>query len=48
MTQDLQVAVNLTKSIQAKGYAEFAKRFVSSDHDLSGISLKEFESLSLG
>lgn len=47
MTKELCVDINLTKSVQAKGHAEFAKRFISADADLSGISLKEFESLSL-
>lgn len=48
MTKELCVEINLMKSIQSRHYAEFAKRFISADHDLSGISLKEFESLSLG
>ena len=42
----LGVEINLSKSlVSPKGYAEFAKRFVRSDADLSGVSLREFSSL---
>jgi hypothetical protein len=45
----LDVGINLTKSlISKKGYAEFAKRFVCAEHDLSPLSLKEFQSLYYG
>ena len=45
MTLELAVDINLSKSIKSTtGFAEFAKRLVNSTDNLSGISLKEFES----
>jgi hypothetical protein len=42
----LDVDINLSKSLtSSNGHCEFAKRFVNSDNDLSGLSLKEFTSL---
>jgi hypothetical protein len=47
--KQLDVGVNPSKSlVSPKGVAEFAKRLVTSSEDLSGLSLKEFASLSLG
>nr|UPW42088.1 MAG: putative RNA dependent RNA polymerase [Beijing forest mitovirus 3] len=47
--RQLDVGVNPSKSlVSPKGVAEFAKRLVTSEEDLSGLSLKEFASLSLG
>jgi uncharacterized protein YvpB len=43
---ELGVDINLSKSlVSPRGYAEFAKRFISSSSNLSGASLKEFTSL---
>jgi hypothetical protein len=43
---ELGVDINLSKSlVSARGYAEFAKRFISPRSNLSGASLKEFSSL---
>lgn len=47
--KELGVEINLSKSLRSRiGVAEFAKRFVSFDADLSGVSLKEFQSLGRG
>jgi hypothetical protein len=47
--KELDVEINLNKSlISPKGYAEFAKRFISKDENLSGASLLEFTSLKEG
>jgi len=44
--QDLDVGINLNKSLTTgRGYCEFAKRFLSSQGDLSGLPLKFFSSL---
>jgi uncharacterized protein YvpB len=43
---ELGVDINLSKSlVSPKGYAEFAKRFISPQSNLSGASLKEFSSI---
>lgn len=45
--KELDVGINLLKSLTSgTGYCEFAKRFLSADHDLSGLPLKYFSSLS--
>jgi hypothetical protein len=42
----MDVGVNRNKSLTSNfGFAEFAKRFVNSEYDFSGLSLKEFSSL---
>lgn len=47
--KELDVEINLSKSlVSPKGYAEFAKRFISKDENLSGASLLEFTSLKEG
>nr|UPW42095.1 MAG: putative RNA dependent RNA polymerase [Yunnan mito-like virus 26] len=47
--KELDLEINFSKSlISPKGYAEFAKRFISSSETLSGASLLEFSSLSEG
>lgn len=41
LIEELGVGVNLSKSLQSEtGYMEFAKRFMSQDHDLSPIGAK--------
>lgn len=49
MMKELDVEINLSKSlVSPKGYAEFAKRFISKEETLSGASLLEFTSLKEG
>jgi hypothetical protein len=47
--EELDVEVNQFKSLHSiNGHAEFAKRFINKDEDLSGLSLKQFTSISKG
>jgi hypothetical protein len=49
MMKILDVGINLSKSLfSMKGFAEFAKKFVCPDFNLSPVSLKEFQSLYMG
>jgi hypothetical protein len=44
--KQLDVGINLAKSlISVKGYAEFAKKFITPEGRVEGLSLKEFSSL---